>query len=137
MCSLNSNDELYHYCVLGMKFVTRKGLTRQNASKYKWKGLTISKANQQAAKDNIAAKKQTKIDKKNAKVNMSGKDKLKYTAAKGKKAVATVAMASLADDIYNDGRIKKTGKAVVKAAERAATEAYLYKHGSIEVTWKD
>lgn len=68
---------------------------------------------------------------------MSVKDKLKYTAAKGKKAVATVAMASLADYIYNDGRIKKTGKAVVKAAERAATEAYLYKHGSIEVTWKD
>lgn len=45
MCSLNSNDELYHYGVLGMKFGTRKGLTRQNASKHKWKGLTISKAN--------------------------------------------------------------------------------------------
>lgn len=88
-------------------------------------------------KDNIAAKKQAKIDKKNAKANMSGKDKLKYTAAKGKKAVATVAMASLADDIYNDGRIKKTGKAAVKAAGRAATEAYLYKHGNIEVTLKD
>ena len=137
MCSLNSNDELYHYGVLGMKFGTRKGLTRQNASKYKGKGLTISKENQQAVKDNIAAKKQAKIDNKNAKANMSGKDKLKYIAAKGKKAVATVAMASLDDDIYNDGRIKKTGKAAVKAAGRAATEAYLYKHGSIEVTWKD
>ena len=88
-------------------------------------------------KDNIAAKKQAKIDKKNAKANMSGKDKLKYTAAKGKKSVATVAMASLADDIYNDGRMKKTRKGAVKAAGRAATEAYLYKHGSIEVTWKD
>lgn len=72
-------------------------------------------------KDNIAAKKQTKIYKKNAKANMSGKDKLKYTAAKGKKAVSTVDMAILADDIYNDGRIKKTGKAAVKAAGRAAT----------------
>ena len=88
-------------------------------------------------KDNIAAKKQAKIDKKNAKANMSGKDKLKYTDAKGKLAIATVAMASFADYIYNDGRIKKTGKAAVKAAGRAATEAYLYKHGSIEVTWKD
>lgn len=133
-----NRNELYHYGVLGMKWgKSKSSLTRKNASDYKGKGMTISKASRQAKIDNANAKKQAKIDKKEAKAKMSTKDKFKNTAAKGKKAVATVAMASLVDDVYYDGKIKKTGKAVTKAAGRAVTEAYLYKHGSIEITWKD
>lgn len=138
MCSYNSNNELYHYGVLGMKWgKSKSALNRKNASDYKGKGLTVSQANRQAKIDNANAKKQAKIDKKAAKANMTTKEKFKHAAAKGKKATATVAMASLVDDVYYDGKVKKTGKAAVKAAGRAATEAYLYKHGSIEVTWKD
>lgn len=66
MCSCNSNNEPYHYDV------RRSNITRQNASNYKGKGLTISQASRKAAVDNVNA-----------------------------------------------------------------TEAYLYKHGNIEVTWKD
>lgn len=135
---MNNKDELCHYGVLGMKWgKSKSALNRRNASNYKGKGLTVAQANRQANIDKATAKKEAKAEKKAARANMSSKDKLKYTAAKGKKAVATVAMASLVDDVYYDGKVKKTGKAAVKAAGRAATEAYLYKHGSIEVTWKD
>lgn len=139
MCSCNSNNELYHYGVLGMKWGRTKApaLNRRNASDYKGKGLTVSQASKQAKIDNANAKKQAKLDKKAAKANMTQKEKFKHAVAKGKKVTATVAMASLADDVYYNGNVKKTAKAGVKAAGRAATEAYLYKHGSIEVTWKD
>ena len=131
-------NELYHYGVPGMKWgVRRSGLTRQNASSYKGRGLTVSQASRQATIDQVAAKKQAKAERKKANANLSTKDKFKRAAGKGKKAAAKVAMASIVDDVYYDGKIKKTGKAAVKAAGRAATEAYLYKHGSIEVTWKD
>ena len=124
MCSCNSNNELYHYDV------RRSNLIMQNAFNYKGKGLTVSQASRKAAVDNINAKKQAKLDKKAAKANMTTKEKIKYAAAKGKKVAETVAMASIADDVYYNGKIKKT-------VGRAATEEYLYKHGSIEVTWKD
>lgn len=135
---MNNKDELCHYGVLGMKWgKSKSALNRRNASNYKGKGLTVAQANRQAKIDKATAKKEAKAEKKAARANMSSKDKIKHTAAKGKKAVATVAMASLVDDVYYDGKVKKTGRAAVKAAGRAATEAYLYKHGSIEVTWKD
>ena len=124
MCSCNSNNELYHYDV------RRSNLTMQNAFNYKGKGLTVSQASRKAAVDNVNAKKQAKLDKKAAKANMTTKEKIKYAAAKGKKVAETVAMSSIADDVYYNGKIKKT-------VGRAATEAYFYKHGSIEVTWKD
>ena len=124
MCSCNSNNELYHYDV------RRSNLTMQNAFNYKGKGLTVSQASRKAAVDNVNAKKQAKLDKKASKANMTTKEKIKYAEAKGKKVAETVAMASIADDVYYNGKIKKT-------VGRAATEAYLYKHGSIEVTWKD
>lgn len=135
---MNNKDELCHYGVLGMKWgKSKSALNRRNASNYKGKGLTVAQANRQAKIDKATAKKEAKAEKKAARASMSSKDKLKHTAAKGKKAVATVAMASLVDDVYYNGKVKKTGRATVKAAGRAATEAYLYKHGSIEVTWKD
>ena len=96
-----TSDELYHYGVLGMKLGTRKGLTRQNASNYKRKGLTVAQANRRAITDNATAKKQAKADKKEARKNMTAKEKF------------------------------------ARAAGRSATEAYLYRHGSIEVTWKN
>lgn len=124
MCSCNSNNELYHYDV------RRSNLTMQNAFNYKGKGLTVSQASRKAAVDNVNAKKQAKLDKKAAKANMTTKEKIKYAAAKGKKVAETVAMSSIADDVYYNEKIKKT-------VGRAATEAYLYKNGNIEVTWKD
>lgn len=121
MCSCNSNNEFYHYDV------RRSNLTMQNAFNYKGKGLIVSQASRKAAVDNVNAKKQAKLDKKAAKANMTTKEKIKYAAAKGKKVAETVAMSSIADDVYYNGKIKKT-------VGRAATEAYLYKNGSIEVT---
>ena len=96
-----TSDELHHYGVLGMKLGTRKGLTRQNASNYKGKGLTVAQANRRAITDNAAAKKQAKADKKEARKNMTAKEKFS------------------------------------RMAGRSSTEAYLYHHGSIEVTWKN
>ena len=85
-----TSDELYHYGVLGMKLGARKGLTRQNASNYKGKGLTVAQANRRAI-----------ADKKEARKNMTAKEKF------------------------------------ARAAGRSAMEAYLYRHGRIEVTWKN
>ena len=38
MCENESNEELYHYGVLGMKLGKSVALNRRNASKYKGKG---------------------------------------------------------------------------------------------------
>ena len=120
-----------------MKWGVRRGsaLNRRNAADHKGKGLTVSQANRQAKKDKAAAKKQTKAEKKTTKY--FSKETAKKAAAKSAKVLSKVAAASLIDDVFYDGAIKKTGKAAVKAAGRAATEAYLYKRGSIEVTWLD
>ena len=48
---------------------------------------------------------------------MTTKEKIKYAAAKGKKVAETVSMASIADDVYYNRKIKKT-------VGRAATEVY-------------
>lgn len=137
MCENESNEELYHYGVLGMKLEKSTALNRRNASKYKGKGLTVAQASRQAKVDKANDKKAAKAEKKKVRANMTTKDKLKKTASKGKKAIGTAAMASLVDDVHYNGKVKKTGKAAVKAARRTATEAYLYKHGSIEVIWND
>ena len=61
------------------------------------------------------------------------KESLKKATIKGANIVSKLMLASVVDDVFYGGAGKKT----VKAAGRAATEAWLYKHGSISVTWLD
>ena len=77
MCKNESNEELYHYGVLGMKLWKSAALNRRNASKYKGKGLIVAQASRQANVDKANDKKASKAEKK--KTALKGKKSYRYS----------------------------------------------------------
>lgn len=59
------------------------------------------------------------------------KETLRKATIRGANIASKLMLTSVVDDVFYGG----AGKKAVKAAGRAATEAWLYKHGSISVTW--
>ncbi len=86
---MENKNELYHFGVPGMRWGRRKGLTRQNASNYKGRGLTVSQASRQANIDKAKSKGRG-ISKGKTYADRAVKSKIR-TAGIATASVATVA----------------------------------------------
>lgn len=93
-----------------------------------------SSKNQNKARAEKYLKEQDKQKAKNIKQT---KKSVAKATKKGAQVASKLMMYSLIDDIFWGGAGKKITKGAIKVTGRAATEAYLKRHGSISVTWLD